>query len=198
MTPNPAPPDWAERVLEAFLPSRAFESVSGDLLEEYRETVFPARGRHGADRWYLSQVMGYAWRSAGVWATLFAASFLVRTAIDWRIPTTDFHLRATVSTSLGIGIFLLAGFWAGWRTGSVRGAAIVGLVTAALAIPLQIIGDLLLVALWHDQVTQSAIRVSGGLGEVFSMPLMTVLPCVLISAAGGLFGTLMRQPRLRT
>jgi hypothetical protein len=195
MTSNPAPPVWAERVLQAFLPSRAFESVSGDLLEEYRETVFPARGRHGADRWYLSQVMGYAWRSAGVWAALFAASFLIRTAIDWRMPTTDFHMRATVSTSLGIGIFLLAGFWAGWRTGSVRSAATVGLVSAAFAIPLQIVGDLLLVTLWHDPATLSAIRVSGGLGETFSMPLMTVLPCVLISAVGGMFGVMMTAPK---
>jgi len=195
MTSIPAPPDWAERVLQAFLPSRAFESVSGDLLEEYRETVFPARGRHGADRWYLSQVMGYIWRSAGVWAALFAVSFLVRTAIDWRMPTTDFHIRATVSTSLGIGIFLLAGFWAGWRTGSVKGAAIVGLATAAFAVPLQIIGDLLLVALWHDPATLAAIRGSGGLGEVFSMPLMTIIPCVLIATLGGMFGAMMTAPK---
>lgn len=195
MTANPAPPDWAERVLQAFVSSRAFESVSGDLLEEYRESVFPARGRHRADRWYLSQVMGYAWRSAGVWATLFAASFLVRTAIDWRIPTTDFHLRATVSTSLGIGIFLLAGFWAGARSGSVRAGVIVGLVTAGLAVPLQLIGAALLTAMWHDPVTQSAIRGSGGLGEVFSLPLITVVPCVLISTIGGMFGAMMAAPK---
>jgi hypothetical protein len=105
-------------------------------------------------------------------------------------------MRATVSTSLGIGIFLLAGFSAGWRTGSVRSAATFGLVTAALAATLQIVGDLLLVALWHDPVTLSAIRVSGGLGEVFSIPLMTVLPCVLISAVGGVFGAMMSTPKL--
>ena len=195
MTSIPAPPDWAERVLQAFLPSRAFESVSGDLLEEYRETIFPARGQRGADRWYLSQVMVYAWRSAGVWATLFAASFLVRTAIDWRLPTTDFHLRSTVSTSLAFGIFLLAGFWAGWRSGSVRGAAIVGLVTAAFAVPLQIGGDLLLVTLWHDPATLAAIRGSGGLAEVFTLPLMTMLPCALISALGGMFGAMITAPK---
>jgi hypothetical protein len=139
--------------------------------------------------------MVYAWRSAGVWATLFAASFLVRTAIDWRLPTTDFHLRSTVSTSLAFGIFLLAGFWAGWRSGSVRGAAIVGLVTAAFAVPLQIIGDLLLVALWHDPATLTAIRGSGGLAEVFTLPLMTMLPCALISALGGMFGAMITAPK---
>lgn len=195
MTPNPAPPEWTERVLQAFLTSRALESVSGDLLEEYRDTVFPARGRRGADAWYLSQVFGYAWRSAGVWATLFAASFLVRTAIDWRLPTSDFHMRSTVSTSLGLGIFLLAGFWAGARTGSIRAGAIVGLVSAAAAVPLQLIGAALLTALWHDPVTLSAIRGSGGLGEVFTLPFFTVIPCVLISLAGGTLGATIVRPR---
>ena len=195
MTPNPSPPEWAERVLQAFLTSRAFENVSGDLLEEYRDTVFPARGRRGADVWYLSQVIGYAWRSAGVWATLFAASFLIRTAVDWRLPTTDFHTRSTVSTSLGLGIFLLAGFWAGSRTGSLRAGLIVGVVTAGLAVPLELIGAVLLTALWHDPVTLAAIRGSGGLGEVFTLPLFTVLPCVLISAVGGMVGAMMRPPK---
>jgi hypothetical protein len=195
MMPNQAPPEWAELVLQAFLPSRAFESVSGDLLEEYRETVLPARGRHGADVWYLSQVIGYAWRSAGVWASLFAVSFLIRAAIDWRIPTTDFHLRSTVSTSIALGIFVLAGFWAGARTGSMRTGAVVGLVSAAFAVPLQLVGAALLIALWHDPATLAAIRGSGGLGEVFTLPIFTVLPCVLISAVGGILGALMIVPK---
>jgi hypothetical protein len=195
MTLNPAPPDWAEAVLQAFLKSRDFESVSGDLLEEYRETIFPARGRRGADRWYLSQVLGYGWRSAGAWATLFAVAFLTRTAMDWRLPTTDFHTRSMVTTSLGLGIFLLAGFWAGSRSGSVRAGAIVGLVTAGLAVPLQLAGAAMLATIWHDPATLSAIRGSGGLGEVFTLPFFTVIPCVLISAAGGMFGATMTRPR---
>src|SRR4026208_319458 len=108
MTTDPAPPKWAERALQAFLPSRTFECVSGDLLEEYRDTIFPSRGQSAADAWYVSQVIGYARRAAGTWGALFAASYLVRTAIDWRLPTTDFQTRATVTTSVAFGIFLLA------------------------------------------------------------------------------------------
>jgi len=196
MTPNPTPPEWAERVLQAFLSSSAFESVSGDLLEEYRDSVFPSRGRRGAQVWYISQVIGYAWRSAGVWAALFAVSFLIRTAMDWRSPTTEFHMRSTVSTSIALGIFLLVGFWAGSRTGSIKAAVIVGTVTASLAVPLQLIGAALLTAAWHDPVTLSAIRESGGLGEVFSLPFFTVIPCVLVSALGGLVGAMLNPPKL--
>ena len=54
MTTDPAPPKWAERVLQAFLTSRSFENVSGDLLEEYRDSVFPARGRHGAASYFAN------------------------------------------------------------------------------------------------------------------------------------------------
>ena len=49
MIPDPEPPRWAERLLQAFLTSGAFESVSGDLLEEYRDTVFPTRGAQGTN-----------------------------------------------------------------------------------------------------------------------------------------------------
>ena len=195
MTIDPAPPEWAERVLQAFLTSRSFESVSGDLLEEYRDTVFPARGRYGADVWYVSQVLGYGWRTAGAWATLFAAAFLTRTAFDWRLPTTDFHTRASLTTLIAFAIFLLAGFVAGCRSGSVRAGAIVGLASAGLAIPLQLAGAGVLIMLWHDPVTLSAIRDSGGLGEVFTMPLFTVIPCVVVSAIGGIFGATMTRPR---
>ena len=195
MTTDPAPPEWAERVLQAFLTSRAFESVSGDLLEEYRDTVFPARGRHGADLWYVSQVLGYGWRTAGAWATLFAVAFLTRTALDWRLPATDFQTRASVTTSIAFGIFLLAGFLAGSRSGSVRSGAIVGFVAACFAIPLQLAGSALLITLWHDPATLSAIRASGGLGEEFTMPFFTVIPCVIISAVGGMFGATMTRPR---
>ena len=195
MTTDPAPPEWAERVLQAFLSSRSFESVSGDLFEEYRDTVFPSRGQSAADRWYLSQVLSYARRSAGAWAMLFAAAYLIRTAIDWRLPTTDFQMRATVTTSVAFAIFLLAGLLAGARSGSVRSGAIVGVVAAAFAIPLQLVGAVVLIALWHDPATLSAIRGSGGLSEVFTMPFFIVIPCILISAVGGMVGATMTRPR---
>ena len=188
MTTDPAPPEWAERALQAFLPSRTFESVSGDLLEEYRDTVFPSRGQSAADAWYVSQVIGYAWRAAGTWAALFAASYLVRTVIDWRVPTTDFHPRAIVTTSIAVAIFLVAGFVAGSRSGTVSAGATIGFVASALAVPLQLAGAALLFALWHDPVTMSAIQGSGGLSEIFTMPFFTVIPCVVISTLGGVLG----------
>jgi hypothetical protein len=57
---NPRPPRWAEALLRVLLPPDDAETVSGDLLEEYRETVFLARpGR----RVVLWQVAGFTWRA---------------------------------------------------------------------------------------------------------------------------------------
>jgi hypothetical protein len=39
------------------------ESVTSDLLEEYRESIAPARGRD-AHRWYVKQVGGFLWRAS--------------------------------------------------------------------------------------------------------------------------------------
>lgn len=195
MTTNANPPFWAELALRAFLSERDFESVSGDLLEEYRESIHGNRGGFRADLWYVAQILGFAWRHAGVWAVIFAVAFLARTAMDWHMPTADFQTRSAVSTLVGAGIFLVTGFWAGSRSGSYMAGAVVGLAVATLALPIQLVGAALLLAGSHDASVLAAIRSSGGLEEVFTMPLMTVLPGVLFGAIGGVLGAKTRRPR---
>lgn len=57
------PPYWSERLLRWFLVDRDRDTVSGDLLEEYREVAVPTRGPSGARWWYRRQVVGCVWRS---------------------------------------------------------------------------------------------------------------------------------------
>ena len=66
MTPDARPPRWAETILRLLLKPVDRECVSGDLLEEYRDSIRPARGRWGADVWYVRQVAGFAWRAGWV------------------------------------------------------------------------------------------------------------------------------------
>ena len=47
---NPAmPPRWAEFALRLHLAPRYRQTVSGDLLEEYRERIHPERGQRRAE-----------------------------------------------------------------------------------------------------------------------------------------------------
>ncbi len=58
---NPeAPPGWLERMLLLFLNSRDRETISGDLLEEYREEKLPGLGSRRANYWYLRQLISFA------------------------------------------------------------------------------------------------------------------------------------------
>ena len=113
--PAVAPPRWAETLLRVLLRADDAETVSGDLLEEYRVRVDSGIRRSAVDLWYVRQMLGFAWRAHIVWAALLGAAFAVRTAFDWFVPTTDFHLRASALTAITAGIFVAAGFSAAWR-----------------------------------------------------------------------------------
>ena len=189
------PPRWAEALLRVFLKPRDVDNVSGDLLEEYRDSIHPARGRRGADVWYVTEVLGFVSHAARVWAVLFGAAFVTRTALDWLAPPLDFHTRSTVSTVVGVGILVASGLWASWRSGSFVAGTVAGLATAAIGALISVIGAAGLLATWHDAETMAAIRGSGGLGEVFALPLMMILPGVVFGTIGGLVGATIKRLR---
>jgi pheromone shutdown protein TraB len=187
------PPGWAEALLRVFLKPRDSDSVSGDLLEEYRDSIHPVRGQRKADVWYVTQVLAFVSRRACVWAALFGAACVLRTAFDWLRPPLDFHTRSTVSTALGSGILVAAGFWASWRSGSFVAGAVVGIATTAIGAVISVMGAASLLAIWHDQQTLAAIRGSGGLSEVFELPFMMVLPGVVLGSIGGVVGATIKR-----
>src|ERR1700716_144228 len=161
MTETAYPPRWAEALLRTLLKPGDFESVSGDLLEQYRDSIYPARGRRHADWWFA--------------------------------PPLDFHTRSTVSTALGVGTLLAAGFWVAWRSNSFVNGAIAGVVTAGLASVTSIAGAAAMLAIWYDPRTMAAIRGSGGLDEILSLPLMMIFPGLLLGAGGGVACTALKR-----
>jgi hypothetical protein len=62
---NARPPQWAELLLRLLLKPKDRESVSGDLLEEYRDTIVPRLGS-AANRWYVRQVGSFSCGRVGV------------------------------------------------------------------------------------------------------------------------------------
>jgi hypothetical protein len=193
MSASAMPPGWAEALLRLFLKPGDVDSVSGDLLEEYRVSIHPVHGQGGADLWYLTQVFGFVRRGAALWAVLFGGAFLARTALDWLAPPLDFRTRSIVSTVLGVGILMAAGFRASWRSGSFVAGTVAGVATVGIGAVISVFGVAGMLAIWHDPQTMTAIRGSGGLGEVFELPLMMVVPGVLLGTLGGVIGTAIKR-----
>jgi hypothetical protein len=115
------PPLWAELGLRLLLQPEDAEPVSGDLLEEYRDSIYPSRGRWRANLWFVRQVAGFAWRGAAVWGLLVGltapTSFPVFTA--WSLPLP------------ALCLLLVASGRRVWRTGSVpRGVLLAGSISA--------------------------------------------------------------------
>jgi hypothetical protein len=187
------PPRWAESLLRAVLPASAFETIAGDLLEEYRENRHPVLGARRADAWYVKQVAGFVARSALPWGVLLGAAIVARNALDWFLPPLDFHTRAAVSTYFAMCLLLSVGFRAAWRSGSWLAGTVAGVATAGISAIVSIVGAGVLLAFWHDAQTLAAIAGSGGLGEVFALPLLGLVPGLLLGTLGGSAATAGRS-----
>ena len=186
MTTQPSPPPIAETFLRLFLSPRDRESVSGDLLEEYRESIHPSRGQAGADAWYFYQVLSFFVRSNAAPALMLLVALIGRTAFDWIVPTANFSTRATVSTVTAATILSVAGFLAAWRSQRASAGMVAGVVIPLVIFPFVIVGMSLLLAFNHDPKSMAAISASGGLSEAFTFPLMLAIPGAILGTLGGL------------
>jgi hypothetical protein len=110
-TSSALPPGWAESLLRMLLLRDDRESVSGDLLEEYRESIVPTLGRK-ADRWYVRQVASYVLRRAWVWGALIGVIGLTRYLFDSLAPVQYtpgvLHPRSVIMSDALMATFALA------------------------------------------------------------------------------------------
>jgi hypothetical protein len=119
-----APPAWAEAVLRILVNPRDRDMIAGDLIEEYRETVIPARGAFRARIWYCRQVWSFLCadslarlRSATLpdcflWAT---AAAIAEYALLFLLPAKTGASVEAVLVWLAAGL-LVAGSASGIRT----------------------------------------------------------------------------------
>lgn len=137
-------PRWADHVLRLLVGSRKWESISGDLLEEYRQAILPSAGPTGGRLWYARQLLSYATPlHFGMLGGILAASAIVLSNIV--LPSLGIEIgpapRAeTVLNALCFGGLLLfwamAGFLAHWRLrtlgSSLRWGATIAFIHIAL------------------------------------------------------------------
>ena len=184
--PTTLPPAWAESLLRLLLASKDRESVSGDLLEEYRQSIVTALGA-GANRWYVRQVARYVLRATAAWSALIAAICVTRYLFDTLAPIHYtpgvIALRSAVMSRALIATFASAGAWQAWWSGHVRAGVAVAVLSAVIGGWLASAGTLACLAVWHDAEIMRAIEGSGGLDEA-----LPVVP-VLLMLIGGVTGT---------
>jgi hypothetical protein len=190
----PTPPAWADAWLQLLLPARDRETVSGDLMEEYRENVRPRSSKLAADAWYVGQVSRFAWRQA-LWALVLAAIFEGRTAFDWFVPTTNFRPRSDLTTCMMISTLLVIGASATMRTRSYKAgvvstlSALIGSAAICTAMTAFLYWN------WRSPALIVAIQQSGGLAEVFALPPMLIVPGTIVGAIGASFAALNYRRR---
>jgi hypothetical protein len=194
------PPRWAESLLRTFLAPADRDSVSGDLLEEYRESILPERGA-AANRWYVRQVAWYVLRATGPWAALVAAVLIGRYLLDTLAPVQytrgAVHPRSAIMTWALFAIYGASGCWHAWRTGRLRTGVAAAFVTATLGGALSSAGTIVCLAIWHDPATWRAIDGSGGIDEaLYGVPLILMVAGTIVGSGGALIGKVL--PRLAT
>jgi hypothetical protein len=196
------PPRWAEYTLRALLKARDRDTITGDLLEEYREVAFPTLGPTGARRWYLRQVWSLmaitttslVVRMTLVWAVAFAAVMVVRMVVDAFVPEDivafflaqsrdDFsqldYPRRWLPVLAVAAIFTAAGFQVAWETGRIRIGVLVAIAVAAVGF----VATTLIVSISR----LASIEISGGLYSAFALdqhaPRFTLFAALLGLAA---------------
>ena len=122
---------WADVLLRLLLPARDRDTISGDLLEEYREDILPAKGPFRARLWYARQVLGFAspLNIGLAIGTVIGVLNLVDTAIEPLADDTPGGMLLFISPML-LAWFVVA-LSAVRRSGRFRDAVKTGILVAA-------------------------------------------------------------------
>jgi hypothetical protein len=118
MTTELNPPRWVEWLLQSVLRPSDRESISGDLLEEYREVRRPALGMARADRWYVKQVLSVSWRL--VWPCVLSMTAVTVFSLAIKLPWRYSLVQAPGVSVLDAAVCVWSGCYASRRTRLVR------------------------------------------------------------------------------
>jgi hypothetical protein len=151
------PPRWSEKLLRSLLLERDRDTISGDLLEEYREVAVPRRGAKGARWWYRRQAAGFLWHSAQLPLTIGLAigtvlgiMNLVDTALQPLADDDAGTMLAWLVTLLAV--WSAAAVAVTWRTRQVVDAVTVGTILGVATIVMFHAASIVRVNLFLDAI----------------------------------------------
>ncbi|HTL43488.1 MAG TPA: permease prefix domain 2-containing transporter [Vicinamibacterales bacterium] len=128
------PPRWAQVFLRTVLRPSDIDSVTGDLIEEYREAKYPSLGRLGADAWYVRQALSIVWRV--VWP--FVVATVALRLLSFPLPRgwNPSVVPAPGVSLLDAFIFLRAGYFGARRTGRLVSGVVIASLTSVVGFPI--------------------------------------------------------------
>lgn len=124
------PPRWAQALLGSSLRPSDFESIPGDLLEEYREVRRPSLGRLRADAWYIKHVLSVLWRV--MWPCVIAIATLRFIAFPLPSGWNPSLVPSPGVSLLDALVFLSAGYYGSQRSGRLSTGIVVAGSTSFL------------------------------------------------------------------
>lgn len=183
-------PAWMESLLRLLMDPVSAETVYGDLIEEYRDSVCLRKGRRGADLWFLRQIAGFAWRSTIPGSLILAVLVAGRFALDTFAPPPDFGLRSAVSTWSAVAMYVIVAFLAARRTHHVRTGMFAAVSTHVIAHTMSIVVTIFLFfsVISRDPAMLRSFYQTGGWEEVWTLPLIIVPIVVALGSIGGAAG----------
>jgi hypothetical protein len=128
------PPEFAETLLELALPANSRETVSGDLLEEYRDARVPLFGRVRANLWYLRQVAGIFLRAYWWFGAPLVLTLVIHDIFNaFRDPSGASYLERLVPLPFpplfAVAVFFIVAGYGSWRTRRWAGGFVAALGT---------------------------------------------------------------------
>jgi len=104
------PPRWADALLRTCLSAEEAETQSGDLLEAYRDSILPRRGRLSADLWFARQVAGYMWRARGMGRRNWMLAGLALSAVTIVVSVLVYPgvLAGSAAAKVAVGLLIYA------------------------------------------------------------------------------------------
>ncbi len=207
------PPRWAGWILDLLLTPADRETVSGDLLEEYRDAKLPALGRRRANAWYVRHVLGYFSRAAWPFVLWLSAIHVARDLFN-TFQNVDAFTNARMEQAFTVTLFpamLLIAVYGGRKTGRVGGGILLTCGAQAAAWFILILWTTATfypfvqsmrtnpywIAAWHYRPTDQTFErwlIGDNIGGfVLGGSAMTVASLVL-GAIGGAIGRVLRPP----
>jgi hypothetical protein len=143
---------WGDFMLRLLIRRRDRETISGDLLEEYREHVLPTKGPRAAHLWYVRQIVSFvsplAWGL--VIGVLLGTLQLVDTAVE---PLADDSAGAMIGIlATMLALWTLASIAAGLPSRRFTHALVAGVLAGVATMAVIDLTSMLRVNIFLDEI----------------------------------------------